>query len=151
MMSSTRPFTELLPDAINRLMKVVGLLMPMKTRPIQTIGIVTTTIVDEEEAPPGISKFIKYMARPWNSQLDHFALQVTSHLSDTPTWTDRCLHQLTRPDEPDSLTTLNFDWQRVFKTPTAVTETSLRDLVNACQDHALQYFEELAQGDNFDV
>jgi hypothetical protein len=150
MLSHPKPFTHLLPEVCKRLIYATSLVMPMKTRAVEKVGIVSLTTVDDKDAPPGIAKFLTYMSRPWKTTLDHFGMQITANLASTPMWSDRCIHQLNKVDNPDALMTLSLDWQRTYSSPTPVIESDLKELIQSCQAEALKYFEDLAVGDRFD-
>lgn len=153
MLSTPMPFTKLLPRVGEKLKEAALLVDKIKPRTILRIGIVSTTQVAEDDVPPGIVKFIDYLGRPWKQDVESFNCQITSILGETSAWSDRCLHTLIRPDpdvSEDDLITLQFDWQRRFKSGRAVTPDTLDEMMHTAQKHSLTYFEELAEGNHFD-
>ena len=152
MISKPQPFTALLPVVSDRLVEVAALIIEPRSRSLQQIGIVTSTMVDEGEAPPGILKFIKYVTKPWKSGLDAYGFQIVSQLGQHPGGYDRCIHDVAKPEDGDDLATLKFDWQRKFDTRTPISSSErLTTLLANAQKDALRYFEELAEGNRFDV
>lgn len=151
LLSKPMPYTQLLDEVSDRIIEATFLSPGIADRKMMRIGIVSTTTVDEADLPPGITKFIGFLGRPWPNGLDNFALQATTKLSETPQTFDRCIYQLTRPEDEEKLFTLSVDWQRVFKSPATFGREWLTDKLDACKKSALEYFEDLAVGDMFDV
>jgi hypothetical protein len=150
MLSRPLPYTELLPSVIRKLIEATLLLPRAKTRSVTRVGIVSTTSVADEELPPGIARFIKYMGRPWKGEIDHYNISITSDIGKGQGWTDRCIHQVNKPDDREQLMTLNFDWQRVFTSGHPISTASLSDILEKAERAALKYFEDLAEGRRFD-
>ena len=138
-------------DVSKRLIEFALLLPNIKVRKCDRIGVISTTVVSPDAAPPGINNFISYLARPWKKQIEAFNIQVTTTLKSENNWTDRCAHYLVRADERDNdLVTLIFDWQRIFKSEFAVSKSSLSDLTAESTKAALAYFEDVGIGSQFD-
>ena len=89
------------------------------------------------------------MGRPW-SELDSFNVVVTGRISKTSEVTERCVHTLAKPEDKDHLMTLQFDWQRSFETGWQITKANLERIVNDAKKNALDYFEDIAEGNRFD-
>jgi hypothetical protein len=104
----------------------------------------------ESDLPPGIKRLISYMGRPWKESLDNFNISIAGTIAETSTTIDRCLHQVTKPEEKEELMTLQFDWQRLFKEERTTTPDSLKRILEDAKEQALEYFEELAEGSRFD-
>lgn len=151
MLSRPRPYTELLPEVSRRVIHSTFLVMPNKSRPIHRIGIVSSTTVAEDEAPPGITRFIKYAARPWQGLVDSYSFQVGSQLGKTSEWSDGCMHNILKSEDGEGLITIKFDWQRTFSKAKPATESSLKGALDSAQCVALEYFEDLAEGNRFDA
>lgn len=149
MLSRPMPYSSLLETVISKLIAAAQLLPHTRTRSVERLGIVAVTPIAEDELPPGIARFIQYVGRPWK-KLDHFNISITSELEETSNWTDRCIHTITKPDDPEQLMTLQFDWQRLFKTGRATAEKTLDELLKSAEDASSKYFEELAEGNMFD-
>ena len=150
MISHPRPYTELLPDVCERLLEATALLVDANSRFLEQIGIVSTTYVDEKDAPPGILRFIRHVTEPWNKDLDAYGFQVAAQLKEDHETSDRCIHDIARAEHGDGLVTLKFDWQRKFKKENLIpTGTRLEELLDAARKDALNYFEELAEGNRF--
>jgi hypothetical protein len=152
MISHPLPFTQLLPEVTRRLTEIIWLLPGANKRTLRRIGVIASTAVDPADVPPGIGLFMKYIARPWeNVNLDSFHFQIAGDIGDGAGWKDRCIHFLTKPEDPDQqLLSVKLDWQRTFDTPRPVTAASLNTLLGDAQKDALEYFEDVAQGNRFD-
>ncbi|MEK6707600.1 MAG: hypothetical protein AABY81_02155 [Pseudomonadota bacterium] len=151
MLSHPEPFTKLLPEVCKRVLDAANLVIDPKIRLLERIGIVSTTVVSEDEAPPGICRFIQYMSQPWDNKLDFYNFQVVSNLSENADWSDRCIHQITKTEASEELVTLKFDWQRIFKEKKSLTSiASLKGSLVSAQEASLDYFEQLAEGNRFD-
>jgi hypothetical protein len=150
LLSHPLPFSQLLPEVSKRLVEATLLLPGAKARMLTRIGIVSTTVVAEDEVPPGIERFIKYIGRPWKGSVDNYNIQIVADLDKTPKWSDRCAHLLVKPEDREQLPTLQFDWQRTFASGRPLTDESLRDVTATAERASLKYLEELAEGSQFD-
>lgn len=151
LLSDTRPYSQLLPDVCRRLADVTRhVLSRSQSRHITRVGIVSTTMVGDEDLPPGIERLISYMKRPWNGRVDTFSLQIVSELDENDDWSDRCVHNIVRPEDKSQLMTVSLDWQRIFKTPRSNAQTSLVTLLADAQKCSSAYFESLAEGSRLD-
>ena len=150
MLSSPLPFSKLLPEVSRRLTEATLLIPSTKNRTLTRVGVIATTVVAEDDLPPGIIRFIKYLGRPWSGCVDGFTYQIISEIDKTSRWSDRCIHFLSKPDDPEQLLTLKFDWQRSFVSGRPVTSDSLKEVLASAQKASNQYFEELAEGSRFD-
>jgi hypothetical protein len=150
MLSQPQPYTKLLREVSDRLLEATVLLAGTKKRTVTRIGIMATTTVAVEEAPPGIERFIHYIGRPWRTSTDHFNINVLADLKSEDGWKDRCIHMVNKPEDPEQLMTVTLDWQRVFTTPKPITTDAFAPIMQDCQKSALAYFEEVAEGSLFD-
>lgn len=151
MLSRAMPFTQLLPDAASKLLHAVSLVIDLKTRVVERIGIVSTTVVADDELPPGIRRLLQHLGRPWPSGLAAYNCQFVANLRSDSKQSDRCVHHLVKAEgEEEDLITMVFDWQRTFPEGRSMTLDSLRSELDAARSTALEYFETLAIGDIFD-
>jgi hypothetical protein len=151
LLSHPLPYTQLLSQAGDRLTETATLLCGGTPRKVTRVGIVTTTAISAEDMPPGITRFLIYMSRPWKGAVPYYSWQITAHLVDSPQWSDRCIHTLARAeDDPEQLVRLSFDWQRYLNPGRAITTESTKELIKQASDTALRYFEEVAEGNQFD-
>jgi len=151
MISQPKPYSELLPEICDKILRAVSHVVDLKTRRLQRIGIVSTTNISEDELPPGVRRLIGYAGRPWANGLKYFDMQLVSTLIETPSYSDQCTHQITKPESSEEkLITVRFDWQRIYTDGRAVTHESLSSELASCEKSALKYYEELAIGDMFD-
>jgi hypothetical protein len=151
MLSKPLPYTELLAQVSERLIEAARLLPNISDRKIFQVGVVSTTRVDIKDVPPGIERFIDYLKRPWGGkEISWFNVQMINDVNETESWTDRCQHQLNRPEKLEDLLTLSFDFHRKFKVGQASSEAHMRTLLNKCIEDGLAYFEKLAEGNMFD-
>jgi hypothetical protein len=151
MLSRPMPFTELLPEVSKRLVKIAQKLPDSVDRKLERVGVVSMTNVDEGDLPPGIARFLSYQSKPWNEPLDHYSFQISVALQKNDKWLDRCIHTIAKPDDPEKLMTLQFDWQREYMEPRPIDGSTLSSDLRHCSDAALAYFEELAEGVRFDA
>jgi hypothetical protein len=150
MLSQPMPFTKLLPIVLKKTVDAACLLPSQKNRTAVRIGIISTTSVAEKELPPGIARFISYIGRPWKGALDAYDFSITSEVGKGTTWSDRCIHQIKKLEDPEELMTLNFDFQRTFTTGLALRQDALTEAAKAAEKGALKYFEDLGEGASFD-
>ena len=150
MLSRPMVFTKLLPEITRRLVGSTLAITKNSPRKITRVGIVSLTTVDDNDVPPGIARFIKYVARPWSGFVDAYSFQIISVLDRNPDWTDKCIHILIKPENPDELLNLTFDWQRTFTSGQSTTEHSLKRILARAEQDATGYFEDLAEGNRFD-
>jgi hypothetical protein len=108
--------------------------------------------VSQDEAPPGIRRYIDYMARPWSADLRAFNMDVTSTLPRRPKaeWEDRCQHTVTKVEHGDGLIQIRLDYSRSFDSPKALSIGLLDGILGRLRDDALMYFEDIGQGGSFD-
>lgn len=150
MLSRALPFTELLTEASGRLAEVTLLIPGNKERTLYRVGVVASTSVATDEVPPGIARFIEYIGRPWKGTIDSFECRIVAEIDKASGWSDRCIHQLNKPEDPEELLTLTFDWQRTFTSNRPITPDSLKDVLSHAEKDSSKYFESLAEGSRFD-
>lgn len=150
MLSRAAPYTELLDEVLSKLTRMALLLASAIPRDLERVGFISTTIVDEAEAPPGIRRYVEYLARPWNGATDEYQLNITGRTTDTAEHSDRCIHTISRAEAAEGLMTIKLDWQRTFKVPQSLIETRLERELSAARESALLYFEDVAEGNRFD-
>lgn len=150
LISRPAPFSELLPDVSNRLIATTEALLEITPRKLMRVGVVTSTFVAENDLPPGMTRFIKYVARPWHGLIEQYSFQITADLNKTANWLDRCSHILVKPDDPDQLLTLRLDWHRTFVSGQNATRDLLKKEMDRAAQDSMEYFEELAEGNRFD-
>ena len=150
LLSTPAPYTELLDEVSARLVEATLLMPESGTQMITRIGVVSSTQVALDEVPPGIVSFIEYLARPWRAGLDNLQVQLSAKLGEKPGWKDRCIHTVIKPEDEESLFTLQFDWQREFSPSRATHADTLADLIDQAKKSALSYYEQIAIGSLFD-
>ncbi len=148
LISRQEPYTTLLQDVGQRAIEAAELLVSPE-RPLKRMGVVSSTMVDEPDVPPGILRGIAYLNRPWGRDVPHYTFQVVASLQETDEWRDQCVHVISKAETDEGLINLMFDYQRIFKTPK--DRSSIRAALIGLQETALKYFEDLAQGDMFDA
>jgi hypothetical protein len=153
LMSNPRPYTEVLADVTKRLLDLVELETAEKSRKLLRIGIVSTTHVTEEELPPGIDRFIKHLMKPWSTSADFYNIELASKFprAKSSSTQDRCIHHITKREDGEGLVIVKLDWQRIFEGSKGLSVASLPGLVSDAQEAALEYFEDVAQGERFDA
>lgn len=152
LLSKPRPYTEMLPEVTKKLLELVELVTAGKARKLLRIGLVSTTLVSEQEVPPGIARFLKHVAKPWGTTPDFFNIELTAKLPQVKGagHQDRCVHAITEPEHGDGLVTIRLDWQRSLDGAKGLSMASLPGLISSSQEAALAYFEDIAEGERFD-
>lgn len=153
MLSEPLPYTELLPKITERVLELVRLTTTGKPRKLLRIGVITTTLVSMDEAPPGIIRFLNHVSKPWSGSPEFFNIEVTAKLAKRKGTADfdRCIHVLQRQEGSENdLLTIRLDWQRKFGADKNLSMTSLPELLESAKEDALAYFEDVAQGERFD-
>lgn len=150
MLSKAEPYTHMLIEVGKRAVAAAELLVTQPNRVLERIGVVSVTLVNDDDAPPGIRRGIDYLSRPW-SAVESYHFQTTAGVARTDEWEDRCIHTLVKPetDDDEKLVTMQFDYQRKLTSKKGIS--SVKSSVSAVQEAALKYFEDLAQGDMFDA
>jgi len=96
--SEQRPYSELLPETIGRLVRLVGLVDAVSPRKVHRVGIISKTVVDEQEAPPGVLRFIKSISKPWPGGLSDYGIRIGANLSHSKGVRQRCIHNISVDD-----------------------------------------------------
>src|SRR5216683_3172027 len=148
--STPLPYSTLMTEIVDRLIAVALLLPESRTRKINRVGVVTTTSLDEEMMPPGILRFIKYIGRPWGGSAEEYNIQILSEVAKGNGFTDRCSHIVVKTDSPDQLPVIKFDWQRSFDLGRAIHRDIMTEILRDATKAAMDYFEDLAEGNRFD-
>ena len=149
LITEAAPYTKLLANVTEKLIEVILLVSRILPINITRIGIVSTTQVKIEDAPPGIIKFVEYMSRPWKLGIDSFSMQVAAKTEANSNWSNRCSHYIIKQEDPENLPTLRYDWQRVYS-ESQVLEKNIEKILADVIDDALEYFEDIAEGNLFD-
>jgi hypothetical protein len=150
MLSNPLPFTKMLPVVSHKLIDVSQYLPEIKERKLERVGIVALALVANDEVPPGISRFIKYVGRPWGGALESYVFNIAAEVKKGPSWVEKCTHQVVRPEDKEEPVTLIFDWMRTFSSEKSTAKDSLEEELASATKSALEYFETLAEGNRFD-
>lgn len=148
LVSRQEPYTVLLSDVGERAIEAAELMVAPQ-RALKRVGVVSSTMVGEADLPPGIMRGIEYLNMPWGRGVPHYNFQIVASLQETDDWQDQCIHIISKPEADEGLVSLVFDYQRIFKTQKE--RHSIRATLAGVQEAALDYFEELAQGDMFNA
>lgn len=153
LLSKARPYTELLDEAVDRLLHAVELVNGPRARTVHRLGIISQTAVVAKDAPPGVRRLVDYMTRPWGGDLPQYSFEITGRLDKKDDYSDRCIHSVGMGDpelSPDRLISVKFDWQRDYSATRPVTVDVIKKQVAAGKKAALEYFEDVAEGSRFD-
>jgi hypothetical protein len=150
MLSDPKPYTQLLPSVARMAIDATTRVPSPKGRKVLRVGVVAQAAVDEDDLPPGIILFLKHLRRPWEAVERGFAIQITSRLGERAGVIDRCVHTLARVETPGELMNVSFDFQRTYAAGQQIDAKVLDGLFQSAKTAALQYFEELAEGNRFD-
>jgi hypothetical protein len=149
MASRQMPYSDLLSHVWRLLIDLTLTIPSGPRRSVTRVGVVTSTVVADNDAPPGIRRFVESIGRPWEHGTESFSVQITSILDKTPKWVDKCIHSVTRPEQPDQMLRLSFDWHRTFESGRRLRRDILESISREAQVNALAYFEDLAEGSRF--
>ena len=153
LLSQARPYSELLEEAVERLLHAVELINGPGARPMHRLGIVTDTKVVASDAPPGVRRLIAYVGRPWGGNMPYYSFDIAGTLGRSADHDDRCIHSVGMDElesNPDGLVTVRFDWQRHYTIARPLAIEAIRKQVAAGKKAALEYFEDVAEGSRFD-
>ena len=150
MLSRPLPYSKLLQEVSERVIEATLLVPGPENRKFTRVGIITYTRVANDDIPPGIARFIKYIGRPWKDIVDQFNIKIVAEIEKTSTWSDRCIHHLIRVEDPEELLSITFDWQRTFTSGHPITLDNLQESVAKAEKSSNKYFEDLAEGNRFD-
>jgi len=148
--SKPSTFTALLDEIQGYLLNTMETINRLKGRRLAGIGIVTTTWAERADIPPGIKKLLMYASKPWEGRLQSLTFQAQSILDENDDYLHRCIHTIIKTLKEDEPIQVIFDYQRVYKKPQDIDPNRLRPATEAVTASALDYFEQLAQGDRFD-
>ncbi len=151
LISRAAPYTELLTSVSDRLVNATLMIPAADKRSVRRIGIISQTVVAQEELPPGLERMIQHLGQPWGKLTGGYSFSVTTPLGEKKKeYSDRCIHNVVKAEGDDELVNLSFDWQRAFDNGRPIKEQTLRDVLRESRAAALDYFEELAEGNRFD-
>jgi hypothetical protein len=153
LLSKARPYTQLLDEAIERVLEAVDLVNGPRARPIWRLGIMSTTAVVLSDAPPGIRRLVDYIGKPWGGKLAQYNFEITGLLKKENEYSDRCIHSVGMGDvenNPDNLVSIKLDWQRSYSISRPLAVDAIKKHVAAGKKAALEYFEDVAEGSRFD-
>jgi len=148
--SKPSPYTELLDEVQRYLQNTMEIVNRLKVRRLIGIGVVATTVVDEHDVPPGIRKLLTHVSNPWQGKLETLTFQAQTIVHEDEEFSHRCTHTVVKKLKNDDPMDVIFDYQRVYKKPPEVDASRLRTATEKVKSVALDYFEQLAQGDRFD-
>lgn len=152
MLSRAEPYTTMLQEVGNRALAAAALLID-GNRTLERIGVVSSTVVSEEDAPPGLLRYIDHCRKPWADHAANYNFQVVAIVDEQEQWDDKCILLFAKPESDDEeLLTITFDYQRKFKEKKHFKGdvSSLKPILTSVQEDALSYFESLAIGDMFE-
>jgi len=150
MLSEPQPYTQLLPDIFDRLIEATLLLPNIHARGVTRVGAVSTTMVAEEDLPPGIRRMIEYLGQPWGQIPEQFSFSGTYVVEEKTDWVDKCMHTISRNFDNSGLLQVVFDWGRNFKKINRANKEYLKKICIDAQRSSLQYLESVAEGTRFD-
>jgi hypothetical protein len=143
---ATRAYSDLLNEELEYIKEILSVAKNVREVKFRRIGVVAKLILDKESIPPGISKWISHLGKPWDGLLAAETL-LTAKLHEEGGYSDKCLHFLKFSEEtPETGFQFVLDWQRYFKEPITLDERDTFEKVKICRDEALSYFKRLGEG-----
>jgi hypothetical protein len=67
--SKIASYTDLLSAIEDRILSTIQLINKLKPRRLLGIGVVSTTLTEEGQLPPGLVRLVEYAGRPWEGKL----------------------------------------------------------------------------------
>lgn len=149
MLSGAGKYTDMLPEMSTKLLELTFKIPGISRRKIRRIGVVSTTLVTIDEAPPGIISYLEKFSEPWGGISKNFSVRVMGDLEKTAEWTQRCIHNFVQPEESDEPMIVTLDWQRLFIGDRIHGQIPMRKILDECCQNATAYFERLGDGSMF--
>lgn len=147
LISNPAPYTDLLQQVSDRLMRLVSLLEPLlRNRQLHRVGIVSSTVVLDEDAPPGVRSIFEEIGRPFGGTTESFNIALTNTIKSDDNIQERCIHNLTKPENSEQMLNINLDWQGHYVKPKNITEPILKGLLAESTSSAISYFDKFAEG-----
>ena len=146
LISKPAPFTALLAEVNKRLSEITNLLPSKKGRSITRVGIVSSTNVDFDDAPPGIQEILNNIPRPLGGSFHFMNASIGTTIKTSTNYIDRCTHSMSIPENRTGMMSLNFDWQRTFTNPVLIVSGASERILEDAENAALAYFERVAEG-----
>lgn len=150
MISKPSHYTALLEQLSEKILNLVPRVFDLHARKLTRIGVISSTTVDEIDAPPGIRRFVEHIAAPWKAELSEYQMRLLIPLEESSRHRDRCFHQLSKLENSDGLGTYNFDFQRTLKSPAVLSLDQIKRQLHETKSDALRYFETIGAGYVFD-
>ena len=107
LLTEAKPYTKLLPEVAERLVGATSMIPGIERRKVERVGVISTTVVSEEEMPPGIQCLIERSTQSWGAA-QYYSLQVVCKLVENDEFWDRCIHTVTKSEVENHIPTLNF-------------------------------------------
>ncbi|TXM91963.1 hypothetical protein [Methylobacterium sp. WL116] len=148
--SEDAPYSILLDRTVEKAIELLVSVPNEAGRKLKRIGMVTTSVTNQEDMPPGVAKLLMYLGRPWNNKLSSYHMQITATLKKSETEEDRCIYTIVKGDEHEDLINFSFDWQRLYLSGKSIERKQVQDTVRLAQRAALAYFEAIAEGNEWD-
>jgi len=142
-----RTYSDILTEVQDRLVKFTSALDLPSQSNLGRIGVVASCRLELTNLPPGISRFITFLGRPWRESLDEGRIHLRIPLSNHQRGRDRCHHIVSFNRDSDlGLLELKLDWQRCFE-PSIRVDASLEKELSTSTANAVSYFETFGRGD----
>lgn len=108
---------------------------------VEFIGVVLQSTLDPDNLPPGASRLVGQLARPFQGRLSAYNANLTVEVGDAA----RCHHRMERRQDDLDEVRFNLDWQRLWSPPEAMSGAQIVSSLRKVQDNALGYFEAFDQ------
>lgn len=149
LLSKPMLYTELLEICCDKLVEANQLIRGIRIKNISRVGIVSNTVADLSEMPPGLQAMLDHLSSPWAGELIDGNIRFSVKIAENDRTEDRCHHQVIVPENKKELSTVMLDWQRFFVKQQPGDEKSLRKMLKDAGEAAIEYFEELGEGGRF--
>lgn len=146
--SIPQPYSQLLSKTVEAMSEVADTLAARAPLLVDRVGVVATTQMHPDTAPPGVQKLIHHYEASWSGlmrKVDANVLVVISTGDDATQCHHRLVLDRTAPDVNPNLE-LTLDWQRLLAGGQKFTAASTRRTIESCAGEALAYFQTVGEG-----
>jgi len=141
-------YSDLIASTEAEFMELLTIFDGIKGIDLNFIGIVATIELDHDNLPPGVSRLMTHLSKPWGTDLSEFQVRLTARIHEGEGFFERCHHHVEyNEDKKEAGFKLVLDWQRVYNEPSSLSSNSFRTKFRECLDRALGYFEKIGEGD----
>ena len=147
----TNPSVQRFSDLLSRAIELSSAICERLSDPpvvLTRLGIVADCRIDEKAMPPGVTRFLEHVGKPWQSRPVILSGVTTVDLPSDDRWTYRCHHaiDINSVDRPEDVR-VKLDWQMFPKgDPRPIARGNAQQLISEAAARANKYFERFGGG-----